>query len=786
MRIFYMSVIFTLFVNQLLGQSKARLTGVVYDEHDKPLQGATITLEPDHRGAISSKSGRFTVNGLYYGSYAISVTAIGYQSHSGNVEIKENGSNDVTVKLITSTNALNDVNVSAKKYNPDNLIDMQRTPMQTTIISRQTIEQMGSRRLDEVLREQTGLAIVNDIGNGSRAVGLQMQGFGSGYVMILVDGQPMIGRNSGNFDLSRISVSNIERIEIIKGASSCLFGSEAMGGVVNIVTRRTVQDAQGLATLRYGTQNIIDATLQGETPFAGKRGSADVTANYYRTDGFNVNPYQSAGTTVPPYANLALQARGRYQLNDHNWLSLSGRYASRTSTNNQVYGSNTNTRLSDVLDDRDLNGSVILNTNFDSGLKLKSQYYLTRYFSDQGITNVNNYAVEHTRFTQYFHRAEVQAAKQYGQNLNMTGGIGGNLETMDNSGFTGDKQMRAAFIYAQTDWQLNQKIGVIAGSRLDYHDTYGTRLNPSLALSYKPVNSLTFKAAIGTGYKTPDYKQRFQIFTNPQAGYTVIGAEALQQGLQQLRDGGQLAQVWPIADRVANNLKAENSVSYNLSLNYAPSPVFTFNISGYYNDVHNLINSVQVATKSNGQQVFSYINVDRSALSGLETSINWKPVKNLTVNAGYQLLYAKDKGVERNIRDGVAPYDKIRNSATGETRPSKVSDYYGLENRSRHMANIRLFYQWEKAGINASLRANYRSKSGYTDANNNGFLDEYDIFIGGYVLTYATVEKVLFNKHLSVQITADNLFDYTDMLMPGQPGRQILAGVTWRFFKTDF
>jgi outer membrane receptor for ferrienterochelin and colicins len=781
-----MLVIITFFVNHVQAQTKGRLTGVVYDEQNKPLQGATILLEPDHRGAISARSGAFEISKLYPGTYSISVTAIGYQAYNGTYEIKAESHKAFTVKLTTATNQLKDVNIAARKFNPDNLIDMQRTPMQTTIVTRQTIEQMGSRRLDEVLREQTGLAIVNDIGNGSRAVGLQMQGFGAGYTMILIDGQPMVGRNAGNFDLSRISVSNIERIEIIKGASSCLFGSEAMAGVINIVTRRTVQEAQGLASFRYGTQNIADATLQAETPFAGKRGSADITANYYRTDGFNVNPYQSAGTTVPPYSNLAVQGRARYQLNDHNWLSFSGRYASRSSTNKSIYGTNTATTLSDVLQDRDLNGSVILNTNFNSGLRLKSQYYLTRYFSDQGITNVNDLSIQHTRFTQYFHRAEVQAAKQYTPGLNVTGGIGGNIETMDNTGFEGSKLMYSYFGYVQADWQIKPKIGIIAGSRFDYHDTYGARLNPSIALSYKPVSNITLKAAIGTGYKTPDYKQRFQIFTNPQAGYTVIGAESIAAGLQQLKDGGQLAQVWPIANKIANNLKAENSVSYNLSLNYAPSTDFSFNISAYYNDVRNLINSVQIATKSNGQQVFSYINVDRSALSGLETGVNWKPIKNLSVNAGYQLLYAKDKGVQQDIKNGTPPYDKIRNSATGETRASKVSDYYGLENRSRHMANIRLFYQWDKPGISASFRANYRSKSGYTDANNNNFLDRYDIFVKSYVLTYASIEKKLIHNHLSVQVTADNLFDYTDMLMPGQPGRQILAGVTWRFFKTDF
>jgi outer membrane receptor for ferrienterochelin and colicins len=92
--------------------------------------------------------------------------------------------------------------------------------------------------------------------------------------MVLVDGQPMLGRNSGNFDLSRISVTNIERIEIIKGASSCLYGSDALGGAINIITRHGAITPQAQASLLYGSLNTVDATLEAETPFANQRGSA--------------------------------------------------------------------------------------------------------------------------------------------------------------------------------------------------------------------------------------------------------------------------------------------------------------------------------------------------------------------------------------------------------------------------------------------------------------------------------------------------------------------------------
>lgn len=150
------------------------------------------------------------------------------------------------------------------------------------------------------------------------------------------------------------------------------------------------------------------------------------------------------------------------------------------------------------------------------------------------------------------------------------------------------------------------------------------------------------------------------------------------------------------------------------------------------------------------------------------------------ISGGYQYLVAKDKSVADSINAGVYPFNKIRNNETGETRTATPTDYWGMENRSRHMANLRIFYSWQPLGINASFRVNYRGQYPFGDANNNAFIDRYDTFVAGYFLLNASLEKKLFKEHLSIRVTADNLLDYTDRLMPAQPGRILLAGVTYR------
>lgn len=759
------------------------LTGTVRAASGEVIPGIAVILKETGQGNATNESGQFTLVDVCPGVYTLQASGVGYQLYRQTIRVDAGHRHTFDFSLQEQATHLDAVTVTDIRQTDRLTLQGMRVkaPAPLTVITRETIAQLGSRRLDEVLREQTGLAIVHDVGAGARAVGLQVQGFDAAYTMVLLDGQPLVGRNAGNLDLSRITVANIERIEIVKGAASSLFGSEALAGVINIVTRKDIQTPQAAVQLRYGTYQTWDATLQGETPWAGQRGNASVQANYYSTNGFNVNPYLTRGQTAPPYHSLTLQSNSRYKLSPHHRLEASARYTGRMSTNRYAYSTS---QFTDQLKEDEWNSTLAWDHTMDKGPHLNTQYYFTRYITRQQVRNEGSQQLlQSNDFSQYRHRVETRMSQNLTSRAELIAGLGGAAERMDNTAYRAALQRENGFGYAQLNGSVAAHWDGHIGLRYDYYTNYGGSLNPSVSLDYAPDKKITLHLSAGQGFKTPDFRQLYQVFTNIQVGYTVIGVEELARTLADMEAEGQVANLNAYAAQLTT-LKAETARSYNMGLDYSPYARVTGKVNIFYNDIHNLITTVQVGTRTNGQQIFSYRNIAEAYTTGLETTWTWKPFQTLTLSAGYQLLYAKDRGVIDSIRAGTGAYATIRNPNTGETREATTDDYYGLDNRSRHMFNARVYYLHTPTQTGISCRMNYRGRYGYADANNNYYIDRYDTFVPGYTMVNLSVDKKLFQRRMSVQVTVDNVLDYTSMLMPGVSGRMILAGLSWRFVKS--
>ncbi len=786
-RIFYFRVctlLFLLLATLVTFAQTGNFKGKVVDVHGLGLANVHIACNPDKHSARTDEAGEFSVQQLYPGIYYISISHADYLAFSDTIRIESDRTTAKTIVLHATAQQIDAVNITenvSERQSPDQLLKLSRSAMPVQVITRQMIEQLGSRRLDEVLKEQTGIAIVSNISGGSRSTGVQLQGFGSEYVMVLIDGQPMVGRNNGNFDLSRISVSNIERIEIVKGASSCLFGSDALGGAINIITRYGAVEPQAQLGLRYGSFRTLDATADAETPFAQQRGSAQLSANFYRTDGFNVNPYLQSGQSSPPYQNVDAQTRIRYQLGKNTYVGTNLRYGFRNSEMSKNWGDGW--QGIDTQREYDLNAGLNLDHTFRSGLRSMSRYYFTHYDVDQANRWVGNAdASAKLSFQQTVHRFEQQLAKSYRSGWNLTGGFGASLEQMNDQALGHTDPLTTAFAYLQGDKRVWEKLDLRGGVRYDYTNSYCGRVNPSFGMQYYVNENISIKAGLASGFKAPDYRMRYLVFFNPSSSYMVIGNDVLQETLQEMQDAGEISEIFHVVDQLDQDLKPERSTSFNVSTLYKPNGQIQVELGLFYHDLKNQIDVISVATGTRISQLYSYRNLPEAVNKGLEANLQWQVLTDLNLQVGYQYLIAKDLSVIDSIRAGNYPYNQnLHNPKTGDSSPPTTADYWGIVNRSRHMLNVRLFYQYRPWDTQFSIRANYRGKYPFADYNDNQFIDRFDTFVPQHLLLNTFVEKRLLSDRLRLSLTVDNILDFKNQLMPGQAGRMFIGGMTYQF-----
>ena len=660
------------------------------------------------------------------------------------------------------TNELSEVTVTTATRTERVLSSL---PLPMTVITSETIIRSGVTRLNEILNEQTGIILIPD---ESGFEGVQIQGLDAAYTMILIDGLPLVGRSSGVLDLSRISVGNIERIEIVKGASSALYGSEAMGGVINVITKRPRKDMfSGNLSYRYGTFNTNDANAN--LLWKKKKFGANLFANFYSTDGFDLDK-NTWLQNVEKFHNTTIQPKIYYDFSDNLKLTVSNRFFNQKIDNKAIIESE---RYRGDAKENEWNSQIKLEHRWNPRLNWEYELYVTNYKNDSFLNDPDNVLFEKTYYNQWLVRPEIRTTWSI-NNDKLTAGAGLNYETLDRTYFANNVKFNSQYFYLQYDYNPREKLNILAGFRYDNHSEYASQLSPKLAANYKFNNSFSLKGSVGYGYKAPDFRQLYFDFTNPSVGYTVLGYNVAEARLDEFASQDLLS------SRVAGinfdePLKPESSINYNFGGYYKKNKL-KIELNAFYNSISDLIDTGVVATKKNGQNIFSYFNYSKVFTYGLEFNSAYDFTKDFSVSLGYQYLTAKDKSVVDNFEE----HQYIRNSDLQTVKIDK-SDYFGLYNRSKHTANIKFAYTIPSLKTDINLRVLYRSKYGLFDTNGNGILDKYDNFIRDYFIANLSASKYIMDKFM-LQAGANNLFDYTDpSQIPSLAGRQLYGRIQYNF-----
>ena len=642
-------------------------------------------------------------------------------------------------------------------------------PMPVLLVSKADILRSNSLRLSDILNEQTGLITVPDFGGGE---GIQLQGLDSQYTLILIDGVPLIGRSAGTLDLSRITVGNIKQIEIVKGASSSLYGSEALGGVVNIITETPKYGFRGETNVRsgsYGTNDLSVSASHKKDKFG-----INLFVNRFGSEGYDLTD-NAITNTVNPFSNYTFDTKVTYDFSDKLSILFSGRYYTQNQ-DNVVQNTNTLDIYRGESDINEWNTRIKAvykhNDNWESLIEL----YGSQYKTEEYLNREDRSLFSDSFFDQKMYRPEFRSTIVVEKN-ELTVGLGTTYEALDRTYFSTTPIFNAPYLFAQYDMNPTKKLNIIIGARYDNHNQYQSQFNPKLAVNYKISDKISVKGSVGRGFKAPDFRQLYFDFTNSTVGYTVLGYNVAGTRLQEMADNGELpgstvANLPSILSQFDSELKAESSLGYNIGATIKPLSNLDFSINLFRNDVTNLIDTQVIAPKVSGQNVFSYVNRNKVFTQGLEFNSTYKPNDRLKLAVGYQLLYAKDKEAIQKFKAGSVN--------VGTTLQLTENQYFGLFNRSRHMANIKAFYTVPKWNLDANIRATYRSKYGLFDTNGNEYLDTLDNFIEGYAIIDVAVNKTLF-KNYQFGLGADNLFGFTNTQVTNIPGRIIYGKLNIQF-----
>ncbi len=613
--------------------------------------------------------------------------------------------------------ALEPVVVTATKT-PQRLKD---TPVITSLITRSEIEATGAENIGEVLEHTAGIIIHRD-GHGD---GVQLQGLDSEYVLILVDGEPQIGRIAGKLDMARLPIENVERIEIVKGTTASLFGNAALGGVINIITRRATDPFSLQVSQSFEQNSTFDS--RGTIGLQRDKFNTLLTFSHNRRNPIDLDA-SNLTTTIDGYTNLSGAARTEYQLTPRTNLVFSGQYFTQDQEGISEGDTVVFERLGDI---ENFSGSLGITHEFSTSTRelpatlLTAKLYATRYDDVSTVTNKETAEISSSNLNiQDMAKGTIQFDMPLWEKHQLT--LGGEIifENLQSQRIRGrERDVLTNSLFIQNEFRPVSALAFVIGGRLDNHTEFGTHFSPKLSSLYRVTNNLRVRGSYGQGFRAPDFKNLYLYFTNVTSGYQVFGNPTLQP---------------------------ESSHNWNLGAEYQVSSAVLGRIHIYRNDLHNLIEAERIGESAAGGSKFEYQNISSAYTQGfdVETQVNIdvSSTDRFTSTVGYAYLRGADK-------------------ETG----------LPLLNRSTHGATFKLAYLHSKSGFQADLRGRYASRWGFFDDGDK--ILEPEEFAPSYWIWNIRVSKTLF-KMFNASMGCNNIFDFKIPTFYTFTGRSFYGGLS--------
>lgn len=582
--ILYISIVFLLPSFALNAQNK--ISGRVFlSETGEALQGAHVTIRNTTLGTATDKDGRYELAGLRNGDYLIRVSFFGLQTIEEIITISGSNLNQDFAMTETSID-LNAVVVTGTRTEKN----LKNVPVLTQAIHSGDLEKRNIIDITEALE-----TVVPAVEFKSTAWGKSMTlaGIDPQYVLFLMNGERMAGETFGDMDYSRINLADIEQIEVVKGAASTLYGSNALGGVVNIITRNPIEPFNISASARYSNFNTQNYRLSTGSKFG--RFSNNFSAGFDKTDGYDLlegNSYrtQEREDVFIVSDRLRFTPSTRWLMEGNVTFFSKNRdntSASLHDRRNQdlMYGGKTsyffNSKNSITLSWNSDNYKLLNKINPDSlETDYDNKYKNGRILGHFELAPWNNLIVG----TEYIHENLTAPRNQIDQKTNTDW-----------------------VVFLQEDLKISERMSVTAGLRANHNEIYKWNLTPQATAMYK-IWVLTLRGAYAQGYKTPTLKEKYMYFQIPVPGLPMFLA------------GNE-------------DLEPEKSDYFSFSTEYARDGV-TFSVSAYHNRIKNLIAASDTFVMKPGRIIeYAYENQSDATMNGIDFMLRTKINRFLTASA---------------------------------------------------------------------------------------------------------------------------------------------------------
>lgn len=640
-------------------------------------------------------------------------------------------------------------------------------PVPTRVIPAEQIHARGALRLTDLLAEEPGLVLSHFLG-----AGIQLQGLDPAYTLLLIDGEPVIGRSGGTLDLDRFTVTDIESIEIVQGPSSSLYGSEALAGVINLRTRQPVEPFRAQAGLRRQTHNTDNwlAAMEGSRGQYAWRLNADRLTS----DGYDLHP-DTPGLTGPGFSANTFSARLDGSLTSRLSARVNARFATEAQRNTRGFKQE---GIVFTFEENETRNDLSISPSLSWKHRPGNTWSLRSHFSDYRTESVLAGGVdgrqpEFSTFDQGIRKMELQHDLIVGTSLILNTGFGTQRETVEAGRIAGvTRSNRTSWLFSQQQFFPTDALDLTTSVRVDHHTDYGWQLSPKAGFMVKGRETIRLRGSVGTGFKAPTFQQLYMDYTNPVAGYSVIGSADAAALLAGLESSGQIRTVMTNLASFAT-VTPESSISFNVSGDTDLGRSVHLHVSAFRNHVRDLIETLPIAIKTNGQQVFSYVNLSRIVTQGINAEVRWRSSNETGLSVGYQFLDTRDLDVIEGIDRG--QYFGRKN---GRDFRLTRSNYGGLFGRSRHAASIQFSADIPHSNADIQVRGTYKSRYGYGDQNGNLILDADQEYVDGHTLWNITLNQPL-SGFARLQVGLVNALDHVNAdRIPSLSGRQVFAALT--------